>query len=184
MNDQIPKFCPEDALQRLLSAIADENEAMLSEYLECYPADARLHFLLGSLEAARRDYGSARLAMRRAIDLNPSFHIARFQLGLLLLTSGDAYAAQETWGPLYGLPDDDALRLFARGLSHMVHDQFADAIDHIERGIERNAENEPLNRDMQRIVDELSSRTSAEKTEILSATQLLLRHATFKSTRH
>jgi tetratricopeptide (TPR) repeat protein len=171
-------------MSALLAAIDKGDEGQMQGVMREFPDDPRLHFLHGSLLAGNKDYQRARIAMRKAVDLAPDFGIARFQLGFLLLTSGEPHAAQEAWGPLFGLADDEPLRLFARGLSHMIRDEFAEAIDHLERGIARNSENLPLNRDMQLIIDELKAKEPAEDGEMLSAASLLLRQTAFKPTRH
>ncbi|WP_157215369.1 tetratricopeptide repeat protein [Flavisphingomonas formosensis] len=177
-------LCPDDRMTALLGAIEAGDERGLPVLLGEFPRDPRLHFLEGSLLAARQDYAQARLAMRKAVDIAPDFAIARFQLGFLLLTSGEAHAAQEAWGPLFGLPDEEPLRLFARGLSHMIRDEFDEAIEHLERGITRNTENLPLNRDMRLLIDEMRNKQPPSDGEPLSAASLLLRQTTFKPTRH
>jgi tetratricopeptide (TPR) repeat protein len=167
----------------------DENEAagskMLDHLLDEFPLDARLHFLHGSLAAAGQDYASARIAMRRAVDLAPDFAIARFQLGFLLLTSGEPHAAQEAWGPLHLLPPDHHLRIFVLGLCRLIADEFDEAIGLLLDGIGRNSENPALNGDMQLIVEE-TRRKSVEQVEgePLSHTHLLLQQSAFKSTKH
>lgn len=183
-------LCPDETLAGLVSVLQEGDESgtsRLEELAARFPADARLHFLRGSLMAGRKDYEGARKAMLRAVDLAPDFAIARFQLGFLLLTSGDAWAAQEAWGPLYGLPDGHYLHCFARGLRHLSHDAFADAVSELERGIAANQENPPLNGDMRLILDELRERAltggDGGGGEVSSA-QLLLQQASLRSTRH
>jgi len=186
-NDALP-ICPEDRLSSLVSAIDEDESAgviMLDRLLDEFPLDARLHFLRGSLAAAGRDYAGARIAMRHAVDLAPDFAIARFQLGFLLLTSGEPHAAQEAWGPLHSLPVDHYLRIFVRGLCHLIADEFDDAITLLLDGIGRNSENPALNGDMRLIVEE-TRRKSAEREEgePLSHAQLLLQQSASKSTKH
>jgi len=125
-------------------------ESMLDEY----PRDARLHFLKGSLLAGEQDYAGARVSMRQAVDLAPDYHVARFQLGFLLLTSGEPHAAQEAWGPLHSLPADNYLHIFVQGLCHLIKDDFAETVRLLQDGIVRNKENPAMNRDMQMIIDE------------------------------
>jgi tetratricopeptide (TPR) repeat protein len=178
-------LCPEARVAALVATLAEDEprgtgelDALLGEY----PGDPRLHFLKGSLLAGNEDYVAARAALRRAVDLAPDYAIARFQLGFLLLTCGEAHAAQEAWGPLHGLPGDDALRLMVDGLTHMIHDRFAEALDRLREGMARNLDNPALNGNIRLIVDELE-RKAAGGDDSPSPAQLLLQQAALK-TRH
>ena len=194
MTDTSPIIlCPEPELTTLLEQMtSDEANAMrcLAVLLAEYEDDPRLHFLEGSLFAEQRDYSAARDAMRRAVDLAPDFAIARFQLGFLLLTCGEPHAAQEAWGPLHGLPQDNYLRIFVTGLCHLIRDEFDDAVARLGEGISRNDENPALNNDMQMIVDEIhrkprqSGGGDTGGDAPLSPAQLMLQQASFKATRH
>jgi hypothetical protein len=57
------------------------------------------------------------MRMRRAIEIDPDYALARFQPGFLLLTCGQPQAALEIWKPLQALPDQHHLRLFSRTAS-------------------------------------------------------------------
>lgn len=194
MSDTFPiTLCPEPEMAALLEQMAsDESNALrrLSDLLDQYEDDPRLHFLHGSLFAEQQDYAAARDAMRRAVDLAPDFAIARFQLGFLLLTSGEPHAAQEAWGPLHGLPQDNYLRIFVTGLCHLTRDEFDEAVVRLGEGISRNQENPSMNNDMQMIIDEIhrkALKTGAsedENNEPLSPAQLMLQQASLKATRH
>lgn len=178
--------CPDERLSEALQ-LAGRDDARglgaVDQLLAVYPADGRLHFLRGSLLAGLKRYDEARGAMARATELAPSFALARFQYGLLELTSGNAAAAQEIWLPLQTLPTDHYLRIFATGLNHLIRDEFAATIERLGEGIARNAENTILNRDMQLLIEEcrnkLDERTSDEP---ISAAHLLLRYG--RDTKH
>ena len=138
MASQNRKLVPDDRMSSLLASIRKSVKRGLRDLdtaLGEFPDDPRLHFLKGSLEAGQEDYAAARASMRRAVDLAPDFAVARFQLGLLLLTSGEPHAAQEAWGPLHGLPPDNYMHLFVRGLTHLIHDQFEDTARLLQEGI-------------------------------------------------
>ncbi len=154
----VPGLCPDGKMSALIAAMnTDEALGMrdLDTLLRDFPGDPRLHFLKGSILAGQQDYAAARTAMRHAVDLAPDYAIARFQLGFLLLTSGEPHAAQEAWGPLHGLPADSYIRLFVVGLCHLIRDEFPDTLRLLREGMAHNRENPSMNRDMQLIVDEL-----------------------------
>ena len=126
---------------------------LLSQALEAQPEDPRLHFLKGSILIGERRLIEAHESLSRAVEIAPDFDIARFQLGLFQLTSGEAEAALETWGRLDRLPDDHYLRTFVDGLRCLIRDDFSRSIEHLQRGIELNNENLPLNKDMMMIIN-------------------------------
>lgn len=182
--------CPPECLSAVLeTAQADDARglAAVEELLASYPGDPRLQFLRGSLLAGRRRYPEAREAMAAAVRIAPEYAIARFQLGLLELTSGEPAAALGTWGPLQMLPPDNALHLFAAGLTHMIRDEWAETITKLEKGIASNNEILPLNRDMQMVIDECRRKLEGGDTETdsepVSAVQQLLQQFG-KGTKH
>jgi tetratricopeptide (TPR) repeat protein len=192
MADQL---CPESRLADLIAKLQDDDAHGLAEtsvLIAAFPDDPRLQFLQGSLLAAKQDYAGARAHMRKAVDLAPDYAIARFQLGFLLLTSGEGHAAQEAWGPLHALPPDNYLRLCVEGLVEMIHDNFGPAIGKLEAGIAANDENPPLNNDMRLLIAEMRNRPAPRADEPgvnaveapLSSAQALLQQAALKATKH
>lgn len=183
--------CPDETMTALIASMPADPEMALErvqETLADYPEDGRLLFLFGSMLASAKRYDEAREAMTRAVALAPYFWIARFQLGLLHLTSGDPDSARFTWRPLHELPQDNALATFARGLEAMIKDEIADAVSLLELGITRNVENPPLNRDMRMMIERLSqlglaTTLSTGEPQPTSAVQMLLRQYG-KGTKH
>ena len=182
-------LCSDEEIGQLLAAMganAPDELALAERLIQAYPEDARLHFLRGSMLAGQGRPIEAHAALTRAVELAPDFALARFQLGFFELTSGEAARALATWEPLQDLPADHYLALFVSGLRHLVHDRFADAIAALEAGIAANAENLPLNRDMQLIIDEcrgLAPDGPAGETET-SATSFLLDQFGTRGTTH
>jgi len=182
-------LCPDDRLMAGVEAARDGDETGLA-HIEAligeYPSDPRLHFMRGSMLAGLKRYGEAHEAMGRAIDIAPGFAVARFQLGLLQLSSGDAVAAETTWAPLHALPEESSLRLFVVGLGHLIRDEFEATITTLEQGIALNTENPPMNRDMRLIIDGAREKlgSSGDGDEATSSAHLLLQQYELKNTRH
>lgn len=150
-------LCSDEELQSLLDTLRTDEGAALaraSALIEGFPDDARLHFLRGSMLIGAGRHIEAHGALSRAVELAPEFHIARFQLGFFELTSGEATRAVQTWGPLEALPQAHYLNLFVIGLGHLIRDEFAPAVAHLEEGMRANDENPALNRDMQLLIDQ------------------------------
>lgn len=168
---------PQDQLEALVQSLADtDGVEAIDAALETSPGDPRLHFLKGSVLAGARRYPEARQAMGRAVDLAPEYAIARFQLGFLEFTSGEAEPAARTWAPLEALPEGHALRQFAGGLMRLLADDIDGAVERLRAGIAANDEILALNRDMQLLIDELlRAGAPSQDDEPTSETQMLLR---------
>jgi len=185
-----PKLCDDQTLQDLVTAIqsgANDEIERTDRLLVEYPDDGRLHFLRGSLLAGIGRSIEALSALRKAVELAPDMSIARFQLGFFLLTSGDPEEALSVWGPLALLPDDHYLRLFVGGLTHLIRDEFGDAVRLLEEGIGANQENPALNGDMGLIIEQvgkLSAKAQGDSADDVSATSVLLGQFAPNRTRH
>lgn len=185
-------LCGDEELQQLMAAMQsdDANDLQRTDrLLALYPDDPRLHFLRGSILAGIGRSIEALPALRRAIELAPDFHIARFQLGFFQLTSGEAANALGTWGPLALLPAGHYLRTFVAGLTYLVRDEFEQASVQLRDGIAANGENMPLNRDMQLILDQIEALVSAPSSPIgenesASAASLLLDQFSHRGVKH
>lgn len=155
--------------------------AAIDEALRDHPDDARLHFLKGSLLIGLKRFIAAHQALTRAVELDPGYHLARFQLGFFELTSGEAETALATLAALKALPEDHWLRCFADGLEHLAADRFGPCIARLRAGIATNHENPALNADMELIVAACERLVAGEPEpepaparEEVSATSLLL----------
>lgn len=160
MSDLTP-LCDPAALQVLVEAVAAADDAtalrQLDDALARWPTDGRLHFLRASLLAETQRFDEAATAFAAALAHDPALHIARFQLGLLLLSSGHTEAALQVWQPLDALDPADPLRLFRRGLTALTAERFAEAVDLLRQGIAVNTAFPPLNRDMQGVIERASA---------------------------
>jgi len=145
------------ALEATRRGDSGHSMAYLKEAGAREDATEQAHFLLGSEYAQIGLMDQSRLHLQRAIDLNPGFAIARFQLGLLHLTNGQPQEALDIWAPLTALGGDHPLEIFRLGMQHLVRDEFADCIQCLERGIALNAENPALNANMQLVIERVKA---------------------------
>lgn len=173
-------MCSDARLQELMTGISageGDDIALADRALGDFPRDPRLHFLRGSLLAGIGRPIEALSSLRKAVELAPDFAIARFQLGFFQLTSGEAADALSTWGPLALLPDGHYLRTFVGGLTYLIRDEFPKAVEQLRVGVSANEENPPLNRDMQLIIDRISTMgedPASDAVGTTSATSFLL----------
>jgi tetratricopeptide (TPR) repeat protein len=150
------RLCDDDSLKGLIQAMQsapDGQIAKIEALLSDYPEDARLYLLHGSALVGDGRLIEGHRSLSKAVEIEPDFAIARFQLGLFQLTSGEAGNALSTWGRLDGLPDGHYLRKFVDGLRCLIRDDFQGAISNLREGIPLNTENLPLNKDMQMLID-------------------------------
>ena len=131
--------------------------AFLKEAVSRPDATGKAHFLLGSEYAQLRMYDRAVLEMEAAVAVDPTLYIARFQLGLLWLSSGDGARALAVLEPLELLDSGNPLASFAKGLMHLIRDEFTETLECLALGIQLNTENPALNGDMQKIIEQVNA---------------------------
>lgn len=160
MSDSLSKLTQAELLAIALDASRRDDAGHALAYLKeaAGRADAtgQALFMLGSEYAQLGLVAEAKASMARAVELGPDFPLARFQLGMLHVTSGEVEAAKGAWAPLAVLrpPHPQAyLAAFYRGMLHLVADEFDAAMQALGEGVALNHDNEPLNRDMRRVID-------------------------------
>lgn len=173
-------LCNDAQLTTLVQSLErDERTAMveLEALVQRHPGDPRLHFLHGSLLAGNQRYPDAIAAVARAVELAPDYRIARFQLGFLYYTSGDAASAISVWHDLRPSDPDDELACFAAGLERLAVDDFAPGIALLRQGQAINAEHPLLSGDMQKIIDEIEKLPKADDASATTdSAHVLLQH--------
>jgi tetratricopeptide (TPR) repeat protein len=160
MSDTLQTLSQSELLALALESSRREDAgralAYLKEASNRTDASPETLFMLGSEYAQLGLMDDAKASMARATDVGPGFVIARFQLGMLHVTSGDVEAAKAAWAPLATLPADHPqayLVTFHRGMLHLVADEFDAAVGALNAGLAQNRENEALNHDMRRVID-------------------------------
>lgn len=155
-----------EELLHLGMAASEKNESEQAiEYLQraiaLSPADANIQYLLGAEHAHIGMYDRAISDMSTAVELDPALDTARFQLGLLYLTSKRLEEAVATWQPLDQLGAEHPLYLFKTGLISLANDQFSTCIKLLQQGIAANQMNSPLNVDMQKVIDRVQTQVAS-----------------------
>lgn len=145
------------ALGLRASASGDGGPALayLKLALSKAPGHAKAHWAIATEYAALGMPDRAAEHFARAVTLDPTQPVARFQYGLLHLSGGDAAQARALWAPLNELPADSPLRLFKDGLLHMASDEFDQALAMLEAGLAHPDVLEPLRRDMEMAVSRI-----------------------------
>lgn len=165
MTDPIPAqvalatLDQEELLHLARNAGRDGGSAMvyLKEAVSREDAGGMPHYMLGAEYAQIGMYDRAVESMQAALAINPGLSLARFQLGLLLLTMADAAQSAAVLAPLDLLESSDPLYHFGMGLRQLARDEFAASRASLMQGMALNDSNPPLNADMQRIVDKIDA---------------------------
>ena len=179
-SDQRASDAEMTALLGQLASNTGDDIAAIDRLLIRYDGDARLHFLKGSVLAGAARPLEAYRSLSKAVEKDPDFAIARFQLGFFELTSGEPNAALHTWQRLDALADGHYLRAFVDGLRALIADRFTECIALLQAGIAANQDNGPLNNDMQLIITTCLETIAADPAvapatdDTVSATAMLL----------
>lgn len=150
--------CDDGTMSEILALMQSDEKKAIEKFaflLESFPKDARLYFLRGSMMIERGEHIRAHNDLSIAVEIDPEFIMARFQFGLFQLTSGEPNKAQETWAPLETLPDEHYMRKFIKGLNHLIRDEFTLSLNSLVEAVEANTEFQPLNVEMQTIIDKV-----------------------------
>lgn len=130
---------------------------------------AKAHWALAAEYAALKMPERATHHFASAVELDPHQPVARFQYGLLLLTSGQVAAAQEVWRPLDALDVQDSIRLFKDGLLLMVRGEFDAALVSLRAALVHPGLHPALARDVEMTIGRIEQ-TRADGGAVQSGT--------------
>jgi tetratricopeptide (TPR) repeat protein len=167
MNTELFAGLTGNELQQLgmnASSAGDAGAALayLKEAARRADANAGTHFLLGCEYAQNRLYPAAVDAMEAAVALDPSLAIARFQLGLLLVTMQDSARAQTVLEHLDEVGADDSLYHFGQGLRYLISDEIGSAMAALRTGLKCSPDNPAIVHDMEMLLAALDELPAQE----------------------
>lgn len=145
------------------SATGDSALAMrlFMQAIDEQPSSPDAYFLLGSECAAAGDMALAEQHFSTALLLNPQWHVARYQLGLLQFGDGRLSAAFLTWQPLAALEASSPLPHWIRGFAALARDEFAAARQSFELGLACRQDNPAMSADVLRILAALPQQAAS-----------------------
>ncbi|MCU4550668.1 hypothetical protein KTI61_16950 [Acinetobacter pittii] len=89
--------------------------------------------------------------LQHAVEINPTFDIAQFQLGLLYLQTQQTLQAEQIFSGLSLSSHDPALTAFSLGYLALFKEQIPNAIHHFQEGI-AVCSNDALSNDIKRVI--------------------------------
>ncbi|MGM9514313.1 tetratricopeptide repeat protein [Roseateles sp. DB2] len=131
-------------------------------------ASSQILFMLGSEYAQIGMIPEAKAILNKAALALPALPLARFQLGLLHLSTGELDQARSVWQPLLDLSATSPasyLQCFAQGLLDVSTESWDSARAALQEGIALNTENAALNKDMQGVLDRMAAMASATTSQ-------------------
>lgn len=116
------------------------------------PANAKVLYLTAVVYCQTGLVKRAVQSLEQAIQIDPELSVAHFQFGLLLYGTERYAEASAAWAPLDRLGQEHALVLLKTGMEALAREEYELCRHYINRGIERNTENEALNEEMRKIL--------------------------------
>lgn len=142
------------------ASVAGDSATALNLFKQACERDARhaeAAWMLGAEYAQLGMIDRAKLAMQHALSVNETLQTARFQLGLLHLTSGEVALAEAIWLALGELDEGHPLRLFKEGMLQLAADDFRGALASLRRGAEVPNVDAALKRDMEMMIQQIET---------------------------
>jgi Flp pilus assembly protein TadD len=139
-----------------------EASTLLAAASELRPEAPEPHYLRAANFAATGDFAAAEAEFSACLALAPHLAIARFQFGLLYVTTGRPDAARSVWEPL--LATRHPLSWFARAMLAILHGDRTNADAWIRQGLQTHRENAPLNANMAALLEKLAQLDSGPST--------------------
>ncbi|MHA3061136.1 tetratricopeptide repeat protein [Acinetobacter sp. ANC 4636] len=128
----------------------------LTELLNVQPDHNAACYFLAMQYAEIGLFERAITTLQHVIEINPTFDIAQFQLGLLYLQTQQVFQAEPLFSNLSLSSNDPALSAFSLGYLALFKEQTTDAIHHFQEGIEV-CSNDALNNDIQRVITQIKN---------------------------
>ncbi|MCO7223699.1 M48 family metallopeptidase [Pleionea sp. CnH1-48] len=144
----------------------DDAINYLKKAQEIDTENAHIAFLLAAEYAQIKMYDRALTLFEKTTQLAPELSVARLQWGLLLIMLEQSDNAKATLEPLTDLEEESPYKMFSKGLLALLEEQMDEAKALFAKGIESNHENEPLNNDFRRIINNIDGKLeNSESTE-------------------
>jgi tetratricopeptide (TPR) repeat protein len=150
--------------QGLAASQAGQSEQAITLWQQAsshVPHAGMPHFLIGSEYAAQGNVRAAETAFANAVLLAPGLSLARYQLGLLLMTTDRMATALVIWQPLLTVSEADpitpALAQFVRGHAALAQNDFAQAVALFNAGIKLNTTHAPVSDDIRQLIQRIEA---------------------------
>lgn len=153
-------------------AIADSRKGRHDEAIlklkRCIAADsthAAAYHLLAAEHAEIGMYAEAVQEFERAIELDSTAVVPRFQLGLLRALGNDPQQAKRDWAPLATMDPEGPWNCFSKAMENLLDEKHTSASRLLDLGLAMPFPNPTLRADMAKLRDRVAEKASASQQE-------------------
>ncbi|MDV7560134.1 hypothetical protein R4670_16895 [Acinetobacter baumannii] len=160
MKNFLSPFNADETLKLAIHASehGDAHSAIryLTELLNIQPDHGAACYFLAMQYAEIGLFERAITTLQHAVEINPTFDIAQFQLGLLYLQTQQTLQAEQIFSGLSLSSHDPALTAFSLGYLALFKEQIPNAIHHFQEGI-AVCSNDALSNDIKRVIAQVEN---------------------------
>ncbi|MDC5226814.1 tetratricopeptide repeat protein [Acinetobacter baumannii] len=160
MKNFLSPFDADETLKLAIHASehGDAHSAIryLTELLNIQPNHGAACYFLAMQYAEIGLFERAITTLQHAVEINPTFDIAQFQLGLLYLQTQQTLQAEQIFSGLSLSSHDPALTAFSLGYLALFKEQIPNAIHHFQEGI-AVCSNDALSNDIKRVIAQVEN---------------------------
>lgn len=160
MKNFLSPFDADETLKLAIHASehGDAHSAIryLTELLNIQPDHGAACYFLAMQYAEIGLFERAITTLQHAVEINPTFDIAQFQLGLLYLQTQQTLEAEQIFSGLSLSSHDPALTAFSLGYLALFKEQIPNAIHHFLEGI-AVCSNDALSNDIKRVIAQVEN---------------------------
>lgn len=160
MKNFLSPFDADETLKLAIHASehGDAHSAIryLTELLNIQPDHGAACYFLAMQYAEIGLFERAITTLQHAVEINPTFDIAQFQLGLLYLQTQQTLEAEQIFSGLSLSSHDPALTAFSLGYLALFKEQTPNAIHHFQEGI-AVCSNDALSNDIKRVIAQVEN---------------------------
>jgi tetratricopeptide (TPR) repeat protein len=160
MKNFLSPFDADETLKLAIHASehGDTHSAIryLTELLNIQPDHGAACYFLAMQYAEIGLFERAITTLQHAVEINPTFDIAQFQLGLLYLQTQQTPEAEQIFSGLSLSSHDPALTAFSLGYLALFKEQIPNAIHHFQEGI-AVCSNDALSNDIKRVIAQVEN---------------------------
>lgn len=160
MKNFLSPFDADETLKLAIHASehGDTHSAIryLTELLNIQPDHGAACYFLAMQYAEIGLFERAITTLQHAVEINPTFDIAQFQLGLLYLQTQQMLQAEQIFSGLSLSSHDPALTAFSLGYLALFKEQIPNAIHHFQEGI-AVCSNDALSNDIKRVITQVEN---------------------------
>lgn len=167
MTTELYNLNYDELLHLAMKASSDNRHDYAIQYLKQarqISQDPISLYLLAAEHAEIGMYQQAIEELNTVIEALPELWAARIQLALLQIMTGQHQQPIVCIQPLLAMPEGNHFRHFACGIDLLTKAEHKKSIEELEKGISLNKDIQPLNKDMQNLIEQIQKNTNPDNS--------------------